>query len=318
MANQQNNSTPNVLEVLNEKITNIEIINTSQLKKQLLNNGIKTLGEREAKLRESTITIEHFNNDAKVVEDLEKNWVDRLEQAPLQYWSDKEFSYIQFPNNDVKLEFLELYLSKPTELITSKISILPANELTGQHITRRAVKCEITNVNSRISVDKINQVLNTTLHGGDKVIAVREGKQHQNTRNRSIMFNTNSVGIRKIIQEMDGYIQINLPTLRIKSKLNIKIQCKPWVCKDCFSLGKHDCKGKICGNCGSAGHAFKECKANKRHCNNCKKTGHKAKDPHCSAYQNEIIKELRRMDIPCDMMTNKTKRELLINHLSYA
>lgn len=302
-----------------EKANNIEFINVAQFRRQTLDKNIKALSRREAILRDSTITITHNKNGDNIIDELEKNWVSKFEQPPLIYWQDLEKLYVQFPNNDSKMEFLLHYDEKPTELFNfAGAAIDPINELTQQHITRRPVKCEIMNVQPRITTPKINKILNQLLHDGNKIITARDGKQHAVSKNRSVMFTVNAIGLRKIISEMDASIQYNQPAMKIRTKLNIKLNCKPWQCRKCFKLGRHECTGEICANCGLKGHPAKDCHGKKKHCSNCGKPGHRAKDTHCQIYQNEIIKELRRMDVPLEYMAIKEKRDQLINIIQFS
>lgn len=309
----------NILDIIAERTSNIEFINVLQLRQQTLSKNIKNLGRREALLRDTTITISHNKLPAEIINNFEQNWVEKLEQAPLVYWQDLDNLYVQFPNQINKLEFLEMYTSKPNDIIsTNGASLLPPNPKTKQHISRKPVKCEISNVSPKITASKINNILNQTIHHGEKIINVREGKQHGNNFNRTIMFTVDAKGLERIIDDMDGHVQFNQPTLNIKTQLNIKVNCKPWQCKLCLKLGKHECAGQLCGNCGSKGHLSKECHSKRRHCSNCNKPGHRAKDSHCQIYQNEVIKELRKMDIPTDFMIEKEKRVRLISLLHVA
>lgn len=313
-----NNNNYNIFDTIAERTNNIEFINTLQLRQRTLNANIKTLGRREAILRETTVTFSHNKQGKELIEHLENNWVEKHEQAPLTYWQDIDHLYVQFPNLLTKLEFFELYASKPLEVIPLKeVSLLPANSITKQHISRKPVRCEISNVNPRISVNKINNVLNQTIHDGSKIISAREGKQHGNQLARSILFTVNANGLRRIICEMDGHIQYNQPNINVSTQLNIKVMCKPYQCRKCLKLGKHECQGEVCGNCGQKGHSARDCQSKRRFCNNCNKPGHRARDAHCLTYQAEIIRELRKMDIPVDYMTEKEKRAQLISILRY-
>lgn len=305
-----------ILDIIAERTSNIEFINVMQLRRQTLDKNIKDLGQREANLRETTITFNHNKNAEDVIEQLERNWVEKYEQAPLKYWNDLDNLYVQFPTHELKLEFFDLYASKPNEVISANgVSLLPANPKTKQHITRKPVKCEIMNVGPRITATKINNLLNQIIYDGEKIINIREGKQHGPQLHRQIMFTVDAHGLNKIISEMDGHIQYNQPNQKIKTQLNIKVNCKPWQCKKCFKLGKHDCSGEVCGNCGRKGHSTRDCKSKGRHCNNCNKPGHRARDSHCQVYQNEIIRELRKMDVPTELMRNKEMRAKLISLL---
>lgn len=309
-------NTLNIMDIIAERTSNIEYINIMQMRQKTLDKNIKDLGRKEKLLRANTVTFSHNKMADKAMEHLETNWVEKYDQAPLVYWHDLENLYVQFPGPEVKLEFFEVYASKPNEIIpTPGISLLPANQKTKLHISRKPVKCEIMNVHPRITAAKINNVLNQTIHDGDKVISVREGKQHGANLCRQIMFTVDARGLARIISELDGHVQYNQPNQRLKTQLNIKVNAKPWQCKKCFKLGKHDCEGEICGNCGKKSHQAKECRSKVKHCNNCNKPGHKARDSHCQAYQNEIIKELRKMDIPIEYMTDKEKRLRLISIL---
>lgn len=320
MSPQTNNYAANkpseqsILDTIAEKTSNIEFHNVNQVRQETTLRNMATLGRRESILRDSTITITHNHNGDKIIEDLEENWVEKGDNAPLIYWQDLEKLYVQFPDNVTKTTFLNTYTSNPSGIIkTNGASIDPINSATQQHLTRRPVKCEILNVNPRISAQKINSILNQIIYKGNNAITIREGKQHGPQKHRTIMFTVDAEGLRKILSDMDGAIQYNQPSLKIRARLNIKVNCKPWQCKKCFRFGKHECTGDICGTCGMKGHVAKDCHSKKRHCSNCNKPGHRAKDSHCSSYQNEVIKEMRKVDIPLEYLTVKEKRVRLFN-----
>lgn len=311
-----NTSSNNILDLINEKATNIEIISTAQSIKTSLNEAIKQLGKKESQLRESTITISHSEQlpPNKIMEIIESNWVEKLQQLPVTYWQDKSKFYVQFISSVTKMDFLNT-VNEVSNFFVIKNAIDPLNE-EGYHISRKPVKLEINQVRGNIHAKKINDILQGLNTSKVKISDIREGKPHAITKSRSLMFTANSEGLKVLLDQLEGAIQYNNLATNTRAKLYFKINCKPYQCRDCFAIGRHDnCPGKICGQCGQKDHAMKDCKQKTRYCNNCHKKGHKTKDIHCPIYINEIIKELRRMDIPTEYMENKELRQTLIKQL---
>lgn len=310
-----------ILDIIAERTSNIEHINVNQLRIQQLHRNIATLGRRETILRDSTISIKHHKAGDKIIDELEANWIEKCQQSPLIYWQDLEHLFVQFPNNITKLEFLDMYGENPSKIINPSIGAFIEQEdrSSQQHITRRPIKCEIANVKPNISTDKLCNSLNQLIHDGLKIISLREGKTHGPRNVKTIMFTIGASGLRRILGEMDSSIQYNDPTKKIRTRLNIKINCKPYQCKKCYKFinKEHQCTGEVCANCSMRGHSAKECRSKKRNCGNCKNPGHRSRDSHCPVYQAEIIKELRKMDIPLEYLNNKDKRCILINSLQY-
>lgn len=102
----------------------------------------------------------------------------------------------------------------------------------------------------------------------------------------------------------------------VKANLRLKIDVKPFQCKDCFQFGyRHQCLGKTCLQCGAKQHSGKECKSSTRFCSNCKLRGHRAKDLHCPKYIYEVGKEIMRIDLPPVFFKDNDMRITLIKHL---
>ena len=309
--------TSNIIDAIHERTTNIEHATISTTKRHILERGIKELGMKEKQLRESTITITHASKAEEIMREIESKWIEEHKAAPVTYWQDKEKLFVQFKDQDTKYEFLKLYSDKDQFIITTPGHIVePANKITKHHFERKLVKCTFDNVRPTISAQRIAHIIASSVKGTNMTISpITEGKPHANNKHRSILFRMNGNALATLLNQ--GGIQYNHLEQKIKQRLNIKINCRPWQCRDCFAFGRHDCKGRKCANCGNTGHQTNECTSKKRYCPNCRKPGHKAKDSHCETYMAEVFKELRKTDLPLDYLNEADKRGRLISHLLY-
>lgn len=196
-------------------------------------------------------------------------------------------------------------------------NLVPENQ-NGHHFTRQQVRMEIPMVRSTVSLEGVVNLLTKLASPRDDMFSdIREGKCHQGSKARSILFKSDASGIRLLFKMFHGVLPFKDDEKDIKCNLYVRLNCKPYVCKLCHSLGKHDCLGKRCPNCGSKQHSGKECKRQTRFCVNCKKPGHRAVDTHCSAYVNEVIKEIRRIDLPLDVIEDQVMRANLIKQITF-
>jgi len=307
-------ATGSILDIIFEKTANIEQATNSQVIKIGLEEAIKITAKRERALRASTITIKLRENltHSCIMEEID-NWIDANEQLPTTNWQDKEYSYCQFACLEAKNAFLD-YIQVQTTQSNVKEQLVKANEV-GAHFTRKPAKLEIQNVRANIKAERVKEILERATSANGPVTEFREGKANPITKSRSIFFKTNAQGVSLIINKMDGAIPYTNKETGTRVKLPVKINVKPWQCRDCWALGQHQCKGKLCAQCGLQGHLTKECKSKTKQCNNCKRKGHRTKDVHCPVYLNEVSKELRKIDIPLECLEDKELRFVLIKHL---
>lgn len=309
-----NNSNGSILDIILEKSSNIEQSSNRDSIRTALEEAIKVHAKREKVLRQSTITLksdDHFKV-AEASELIEKKWTEESKQAPATYWADKEFIYVQFISPTVKNQFLDFAISALDNDFKERIQ-RPSKS--GEHIQRRPIRVEIANVRANIKTDKVLAILNSILKDKThKLDNMREGKPNLQ-KNRSILFSINAEAFKTLFGLLDGALPYVNTATGTKTRLFMKVNCRPWTCRDCFTIGNHQCEGKLCAQCGTKGHLTKECKQKTKFCSNCKKRGHRAKDTHCPTYLNEIGKEIRKMDFPIEYFEEKESRFGLIKHL---
>lgn len=315
--NGSSDGTGSILDTIKEQTTNLERMVTNTNLDTSLAEAIRELAPKEKLTREATIAIENnqelgFDQITKIIE---SEWVTSKGQAPVTFWKDKSHTYAQFLNSSIKEVFIEYAKGKePLRKMTEKM-IQPNSE--GHHMTRKEVRIIMNGVPEEVQPDKLETTLKKLADPKARITAIRAGKVYgQNRKVRSLMTSVNADGFRLLFKGLSGAIPYNDNKLKIR--VHPKISCKPWSCRDCFYIGpNHSCQGKACGQCGNQGHITKDCKAKTRYCTNCRKQGHRARDAHCPAYVKEIIKELKRMDIPVEYLENKNKRAELLKNLAF-
>lgn len=305
----------NAIDVLLEKASNIEEIIHKEKVRKFISDCLRTLAKRERNLRESTIMVKYDDNlSAKDIPDIvEKKWSEGEKKPSITSWQDKEFVFLQFADLETKQSFLDFSALHMSDKFVN--SIQPPTEM-NEHMRRKPVKVIINNVRAAYKTELIKQGLEKTLPQG----ALTEFKEHKPnpiTKARNIMFQTNEEGFKFLFGTLDGVMPYFGLTLNQKSRLTLKIFCKPWACRDCFSFGFHQCEGKLCAQCSGTKHVTKDCVQKTKYCRNCKKRGHRSKDPHCSVYLQEVAKELRKYAIPMEFLEESDLRFNLTKHLQY-
>lgn len=304
---------PNAMEVngqialaqIQESTSNIERNSNKATIKVTLAETLREQGKKEKVLRQATISFINKDIDTKQISNtIDDEWVYKLNQAPVTYWNDREYIHCQFINNEAKINFLSSGITKMPSLINRA---LPMNN-EGENIKRRPIRMIINNVRPGVRTERIVEIIRNCTDFDTELENVKDGSQHPITKNRSIFFHINGHGLRIIIDKLNGEIPYADRTSNIKARLRVKINCKPWQCKECLALGLHQCEGKRCKNCSSKGHLTKDCQNKLKFCGNCKHKGHRSNDLHCPTYLTEIAKELRKMDIPIDMFESKDSR----------
>lgn len=315
MSNDTQQTNNSILDVIHEKTANIEQVTNSQIINSTIQAALKLASKREKNLRASTLTFKtdnSFTHD-ELIKTIEEEWTDKRKHLSATYWQDKINSFVQFETEGVKLQFLNVIDDIPTRGLTQ--ALLPMNN-NGQHFIRRPTKLEINNVRANIDATRLKEILETSIaKSGGQISNFKEGKPNQITKSRGLYFRADQAAFNHIFTELDGTIPYVKNDKKIRTRLNIKINCKPWTCKDCCAIGYHECPGKLCTQCGQKGHTTKDCKSKLKYCVNCKRKGHRAKDIHCRNYLNEATKELQRMDIPIEFFEQKDLRLTLIKAL---
>lgn len=294
------NTNGSILDLILEKTSNIEQTTNSINIKGTLNELIRVHAKRERNIRESAISIKPTENFEfkEISKKIEDEWVDKQNQAPVTFWKDNDFVYAQFTTKNMKNSFLDYTaINWPSDL-KERISKPDEN---GHHMKRKGIRVIINNVRGNIQAEKVRTILISILSNSQgEIFDFREGKTHQVSLSRSIMFKTNSEGFKILFGQLDGGLPYSNSLTGTKTRLFMRINLKPFVCRECFTVGIHQCQGQICGQCSGKGHQTKDCKQKTKFCGNCKKNGHRPKDTHCPYYLGEIAKEIRKVDIPLE------------------
>lgn len=312
----ESNSTNNgsILDMILEKCANTEQSVHLETVRKGLHDAIRTHAKREKALRESTITIK--SDEAmqlqQISEIIEKEWSVGKKQAPATYWADKSAAYVQFISKEVKNSFLDF---ATTALNSNLKEYIAKPNQEGEHITRRPIRIVMTNVRANIKLTRIMEILRNILSSNDQEFEeLREGKPNA-TQARNIMFQINGEAFKVLFGMLDGALPYTNAESNTKIRLFMKVNCRPWTCRECYAIGNHQCEGRVCGQCGLAGHATKDCKQKTKFCRNCKRRGHRSKDVHCPVYLNEIAKEIRKVAIPIEYFEDKELRFNLAKHI---
>lgn len=316
-------NTGSILDIIREQTSNIEQYTNSNLTTKAISETLKEFAHKERITRESTITIRNLENFSldSVATIIEKEWTGEKEQAPATFWQDKTHTFVEFINPEAKRAFLtfvkERHHTNPAKDKLMEMIMQP-NSL-GHNFTRKEVKLEITGVRANIKHELIEGLLKKMAKPDTSISAIKEGKLHgMQTKMRSLMFKVNANGFNLIYNDLHGIIPYNNLDTSTKIRLYPRVNCKPWNCRDCFFIGpNHKCEGRACAQCGNKGHSTKDCKSKTRYCTNCRKKGHRAKDAHCPIYIREVVKEIKRMDIPLEFLEDDTKRFDLVKTLYY-
>lgn len=310
----------NILDSIKEQTTNIESFTNSRTISIAIDKALRESAIKERATRDSTITIRNTEelNFQLISNLIDTEWVTGQHKAPISYWQDKLHTYAQFINKDNKLEFVAATQDTRSNLNKLKgLLIRPNNN--GQQLTRKEVRLEITGVRNNIKANQIEDLLKRLSGPNTNITGFKEGKPYGPQGNqRCIMFKVNAEAFKVIFGQLQGSLPYSNSTTNTKIKLYPKLNCRPWSCRDCLYIGpKHECTGRLCGNCGNKNHTTKECASKTRFCSNCKRQGHRARDAHCPIYLKEVIKEIKRMDIPVEFFEDKEKRFTLIQALNY-
>lgn len=316
MANGSTN-TGSILDVIHEKIANIEQVSNKYSVTLALNDTLKLQAKKERLLRASTITFNMTDkiDHNKIMAQLEEKWCIQHKEAAMSFWANKLFSFCQFTNPETKDAFLDFLVTDNALLPIKELLIKPDHN--GLHFFRMPVKLEINNIRGNIKTDIVQETLSTIVGDSNLIIDLKESKPNPLNKSRNIYFKTPAKGFNRLFRNMDGSIQYTNAATSTRTKLYIKVNVRPWQCRECleFSSGLHQCPGKLCVQCGTKGHTTKECTSKTKYCSNCRQKGHKAKDTHCQSYLNMVAKEVRKYDFPIDFLEDKDLRFILTKHI---
>lgn len=313
-----------ILDVIKEQTTNIELFANRRSFDVNLSDNLKAFASKERSIRESTIGIRNVEGlDQDLIAKLiEENWVVKTTNKPPTYWKDKANTYVQFTNKEDKFRFIEdtKSFSKFPALTRLNGLISKQNRL-GEHFTRKEVKFEILNVPEGVNLEKVSKLLgDLSIETNASITGFKEGKLYgpSGRKMKSIMFKADAAGFSLVFDKLNGVIPYTSTTDNKRLKLWPRVNSRPWSCRECYFIGNdHKCNGKACAQCGLTDHITKECKQKTRNCTNCKKYGHRAKDAHCPIYMREVLKEIKRMDIPLEYLEDEVKRFDLIKSLIF-
>lgn len=149
-----------------------------------------------------------------------------------------------------------------------------------------------------------------------KIENFRQGKPHATSGARCLMFKCNAEAFKILFDSLNGHLPYVDNLKDIRHRLFLKVNVKPWLCKECYRFGQHKCEGMSCATCGVKGHLTKVCKSPTKFCVNCQKRGHRAKDIFCPKYLTEVGKEIRKLDIPLEFYEDEKLSFALIKHLT--
>lgn len=302
-----------ILDSIFEKTANIEYNSNSSNIKETIADILRTSAHKELKLRESTITMKKDSDkDHEALTKAIEEWCSQRKQLSPTVWQDKDQSYFQFDATETK-EAILCFLNGNSEFKGLVVKYGGDNE----YFRRKPVRIIINNLRGDIKFERVVEILQTATGSSKAIIEAREGKPHPLTRSRAITFKVKAEDAHTLFVALDGELTYSTKEIPKRTKLLMKINVKPWQCKDCSKFGVHKCEGKKCTTCGASDHQAKDCKAKTKFCTNCKKRGHKAKDAHCSTYLNEIAKEIRKMDIPNSLLESASMRNRLAKFLQY-
>lgn len=318
-------STPNktnttILDLILEKASNIENESNSTKTIRLLNEAILLNSKKEREVRTNTITIELTNIASRdAIEDLVDEYLEQAKEAASTVWQDKKNCYIQFPSTPAKNLFIRhLDELAQTDPIAKELKnkLRPAI-ITGQHFQRKPVRLEVFTKRNQVEATRLQEILTKMCEDAGGLQEFKEGKRGPQTVGKHFFFRVQAEAFEKLLHERDGIIPYSAKDGRktFKTHLHIKINAKPYTCRDCFKVGQHKCAGKACNQCSKPGHNAKDCQQITTHCDNCNTKGHRAKDLHCPYFLNETAKELRKMDIPLKFLEKKDARFFMIKQL---
>lgn len=183
---------------------------------------------------------------------------------------------------------------------------------------RKPVKIELEYMRPEINHKIIDDSLKKVCKPGSLISPIKVGKEHGKKKTRSFIFQVNGEAFKILFRDLQGSLAYMDTDKQIHSRFRFRIDCRPWVCKSCYSFGRHVCTGKRCSNCSSSGHSSFNCKSSRSFCYHCKRSGHGPKHLlRCSTYMIELVKQIRKVDIPIQYYQDINARKTLVKCLKY-
>lgn len=303
-----------ILDVILEKTYNTEKTLNKHTVQQHLNEQFKIIARRERKARESTIIISHTAGiDAKtIVERIEAIWIKGANGPPVAFWSAKDTTFAEFDSRQNKIAFLEI-LTAEKESNLNIINMIKSPNEEGEHYQRLDVKFEITNIPASVKVEQIEEGIKAIIGLSSVISNFKESKERNGLR--QIYFRANQQACDDIVWKAGGMLNIGSGKTRIR--VYPRILARPFICKECNSIGHHECRGKVCSKCGNQSHTSDNCKSKTKSCVNCKSKGHRAREQHCPKYLQAVINEVRKMNIPLSFFEDRAARFIFMKNLSF-
>lgn len=311
-----NDKNAKLIEIIHEKTANLEQTNNITTVTQTLDKLLAKLGKVDKENSNSTITIKKKQGELEhntIRDTIEQEWIDKRNQTPPTFWQDKTNTYCQFINEETKTTFIE-HIKRKSNFATLKENILNLNS-EQNHYNKMPIKFELNNVRGNIKAQTIENILKTNLGSNSKLFDYKEGKTDDRTKNKTISFKGNSSALKDIIERFKWTVPYTNRATDTRTKLYIKINAKPWLCKECYTIGHHQCPGKSCAKCGNKEHVTKDCQSATKFCTSCKQKGHRARDQHCPKYLKQLAKNLIKMDLPQGILENSRSRQEVIDNI---
>lgn len=276
----------------------VEIRNT-------LNDAIQLMGWLERRLRQSTVSlrldISPFLTRSKIEYHINR-WLADNKLPSAAVWQDAVWCNVQFASLDIKSLFINV-ISREIPSIFQYPRLLfesiPKTSVQNEYFHRKLVRLQINRVPCSIKLEDLKKRLAAQL-GSSLILKDFKESNRQSSGSRTVFFRACQNGFMMLFRELGGYILCaveNDGTIQ-DFKLYIKINAKPFQCNKCFVIGSHNCEGLYCAKCGYRGHSSSNCESDVRYCINCASDGHHAKELYCTFFLNEVVRELRLMDIP--------------------
>lgn len=286
-------------DMIYEKVANCESKANKVYIDNYLKNNLHKLTKMERIKTESTISIKTDNlaiDKNKIMDTIKDTCKPHRISLPITWDNRRDTIFAQFINQEQKMRLIKSIRTNKTNPLYNMI--VKIKEETG-HYNKPPVKMEIANIDQNIDERQIEATLKAAINTDCYISNLKSGKVHGQKQLKSISFTMDATGIKKLTEKTRWTIPYVDERSMKRTNLFIKINCKPWLCKDCLGIhNKERCPGKICTRCSKKGHNSIECSSPTKYCKNCNEPGHSPKETHCTFYLNQLVKNLTRVDIP--------------------